>query len=201
MKFKSIFNWRYGQAACVVALAVVFAGSLAYASRSTWFRRDVVRGSMVHVLENDGTTTKTGASKFGSDETTPVIPSTTNAANFGIKIPFYNASGAATAQGTIIIASATTNNAFYGSYAAVLATTSVLGVCDGVYANGVVGWMTVSGYALVLTTGTVAMGNVIVTTGTIAGYGGATAAPTSGTDVGVAVASTNVQGLTPIRLR
>jgi hypothetical protein len=136
-------------------------------------------------------------------------PSTTAGTYPGVQVPFYNASATTLVQGNVIIASATnaTAGAGYGSIAAVLSTTNVVGICAGTVASGAVGWMTVSGYALVLTTGTVNMGNVLVSTaGTVgtgaAGYAGAIVAPTSGTDIGIAMSQgTAAGGLTLVRLR
>jgi hypothetical protein len=150
-----------------------------------------------------------GDVKLGDAGTTPgyTAPTSQTAGNyFGLKVPFYNA-GTATTQGTVILASTTATNFGYGSSAAVLATTTVLGVADGVYANGAVGYMTISGYALVLTTGAVKIGDILISTdGTNAagavGYAGAKSSPAAATEIGVAFSSgTTAGGLTLVKLK
>lgn len=120
----------------------------------------------------------------------------------GIKVPFYNA-GVAVVQGSVIIASGSINSTGYGSTAAVLATTTVMGVSDGAYAANAIGYMTIKGYALVLTTGTVMVGNILVSThpggaAGLPGYAGATTGTqVVGTKIGKALqAGTAAGGLT-----
>lgn len=109
-----------------------------------------------------------------STNNSTTTPSTTVGGYYGVKVPFFNGASASTANGMIIIASATFNSSttFEGSFASVAATTTILGVADGVYASGAIGYMTVSGYALVLTTGAVKIGDLLVSTNTTAGYAG-----------------------------
>lgn len=115
----------------------------------------------------------------------------------GLKVKFFNGGGT-TALGSVIIASVTTNAVAavaYGTTASVLSTTTVIGVADGTYANGTYGWMTVSGYALVLTTGVVHLGDLLVSSNSVsAGWAGATPTATTGCDFAVALSTTASTG-------
>ena len=143
-----------------------------------------------------------GDLQLGSDGT---APDTSSGGYYGIKVPFTNASGQALTQGHIIVVNSTGTGT--GKIVGVTSTTTILGVCEGTVAAGAVGYATVAGYALVLTTGTVLPGDVIVSSnpfgaGAVLGYGGADATPDSGADVGVAMsAGTAAGGLTLIRVR
>lgn len=117
------------------------------------------------------------------------------------KVKFLNGSGAATVQGMVIVSSTTPGSTLgAGGTVSLTATTTVMGICDGVYANGAMGSMTISGYALVLATGTVAAGNVLVSsapfTSGAKGYAGqATGTVVVGTVVGKALSSIVTDGL------
>lgn len=134
---------------------------------------------------------------------------TTTSNHPGIMIPFFNASTDGLNLGAVVLAtSGTLNTVGYGTYASVLATTSVLGVCAASAPTNTVGWMYVSGYALVLTTGPVQTGNILVsTTGSngagAPGYAGVTTGTeVVGTNIGTAVSSGPVTGgLTLVKLR
>jgi hypothetical protein len=135
------------------------------------------------------------------------MPTSTNDRGYSIKVPFYNGSPSATAVGTVILASTTATSNIYGTYAAILATTSVLGVSDGIYASGSKGWMAIAGYCQVLTTGTVNVGDILVSTGGSSGTGAAGYAGTTtgtqvvGTAIGKALSpGTAAGGLTTILL-
>jgi hypothetical protein len=189
-----------------VVLATAFvaiAFSTLYAAN--YLVRYTVAGSQQYVLENDGTSTQRGAAKFGDDQTDPTLPTLITADDFGIKMPFYNASGASMSRGQVVLASATATTANYSSVASVLSTTTWVGICDGTVANGETGWMTVSGYAAVLTTATVKIGDILVSTNSIdAGYAGAIAGAATvleGTVIGRAVSvGTASGGLTIVKL-
>lgn len=176
-------------------------GYITIVHAASYYERYLVNGSEIWRLDNDGTTYQTGAATTTDLKLGTGAPSTT--AFYAVKVPFYAA--VAMDQGDVVISSQ--NGSGYGSKAAVLATTTVLGVCDGTYAAGSIGYMAVSGYALVLTTGTVAAGNVLVSTGGTngtgaAGYAGVTTGTqVVGTTVGKAmVAGTAAGGLTLIKL-
>lgn len=151
---------------------------------------------MVHVDSNYNFRLYNGNLVLGDNALTPSInnslttPSITVGGYYGLKVPFYNGSGASTALGSVIVASTTYNNAtnYEGSMVTALATTTILGVSDGIYANGSIGYMTISGYALVQTTGTVVQGTLLVSTDTLKGYTGpATGTVVVGTVIGTAV--------------
>jgi len=138
---------------------------------------------------------------------TPTLPTTTTATQWGLKVPFYNSSGATLARGSVLIGSGTVAGSATSAATTSLAT--VVGVCDGVVAAWGTGWMTVSGYAAVLTTGTVAIGNLLVSTAGsngsgAAGYAGAIASAATveaGTIIGKAMSvGTAAGGLTIVKL-
>lgn len=126
-------------------------------------------------------------------------PSTSAGGYYGVKVPCYNVGPAITA-GMVVVSSNTGTGYCRSSEAS--GSTSVIGVAEGAIASGAVGYITVAGYATVLTTGTVAIGSVVVSSASAVGYGGGTTTPTTGTDLGVAMsAGTAAGGLTLIRLR
>jgi hypothetical protein len=190
---------------------MTFVGGL-YASRSTWYRRDTISGSggaFISVLEKDGTLTTNGSIQLGSDEDSPTAITFENVNDHQMRVPITNKSGATMLKGTVITSSTTAGTqAGWGSQVATLATTTVLGVAAENISNGSVGYMAVNGYALVLTTGTVVPGNILVSTaGTesagAAGYAGVTTGTeVVGTNIGTAISSgTAAGGLTIIKLR
>lgn len=170
-----------GVMALGLALVTVFM-TVALASRSTWYRREFVTetGKQIWVLEKDGTTSQIGALKFGNDETTPTVaPGTTNADFWSVKVPFTNRSGSTISRGMVVVASITLTGTALGALTTSLATTTWMGIADGTITNGSVGFMSISGYASVLTSGTVNLGDMLVTTTTNFGYAGATTSTNS----------------------
>ena len=141
-----------------------------------------------------------------------VLPPTTDAQSatlggyYGIKVPFFNSSSSSTAEGSVILASTTYTTSAYGTMAAILATTTVLGVSDGVYAANTTGYMVIAGYALVLTTGAVSPGDILVSTagslGTGAvGYAGkTTGTQVVGTGIGKAITKGTAAGGTVLAI-
>jgi len=192
-----------------VAFGLVFVCTV-FAAQLTYYSRYVVNGIQIYLLENDGTQTQAGALKFGNNEDNAMtLPTTSTADKFGVKVPFYNASGSALTRGMVVISSGNSTTALYGSAAAVTSTSSILGICDGTVASGAKGWMSVEGYAAVLTTGTVNLGDLLVSTSGSAGAGAAgyagkiasAATVEAGTVLGKAVSvGTAAGGLTIIRL-
>lgn len=128
-------------------------------------------------------------------------PSTTAGEYPGFKVQIKNCGSTAWVQGTLV----TVNDGAAGCGQTSPATTDLtdwIGISEGAVAAGSVGYVTVGGYALALTTGTVNRGDALVSTGTVAGYLGADTTPTTGADVGVALSSGPAAGgLTIIRLR
>jgi hypothetical protein len=133
---------------------------------------------------------------------------TTDGSYYGIKVAFFNGSGASTQNGSVICASTTYSSSvnYEGTMLATLATTTVMGVSDGIVANGAVGEMTISGYALVQTTGAVPVGALLVSTGGTngsgaAGYAGqATGTVAVGTVIGKALTAGTASGGTVLAL-
>lgn len=181
---------------------------------SNSYRRDTVGANEIAELDQDGDLELQGdfaadlllgneGVKIGDAQTAPTLPTTTTGSQFGVKVPFYNASGSAMAQGYVVVASAAINNTMYGSVAAITSTTTVVGICEGTVASAADGYMTVAGIALVLTTGTVAIGDLLVST-TVAGYAGKIASGATveeGSVIGKALSQgTAAGGLTLIRL-
>jgi len=133
-------------------------------------------------------------------------PSTTAGTYPGFMVRINNGSGAAMAQGSVVISSVGATGT--GTTSAILSTTTVLGVAEGVIAaDGGTGYMTIAGWALVLTTGTVQVGDILVSTdgsngGGAAGYAGVDNTPTDGATIGIAMsAGTAAGGLTLALIR
>lgn len=80
--------------------------------------------------------------------------------------------------------------------------TNWVGIAKAATSTGSIVDVYYSGFVLARTTGTVVAGDTLVSTGTVAGYLGADATPTTGADVGVAMTAGNAAGgLTKIRLK
>jgi hypothetical protein len=178
---KKIFTKRWLIAGAAVAL---FAGALmAFPSSNTYtdfwtiFGVGSLRNTAIAFIDsNRDFNLYDGDFNLGVSQSRPTTATGTYP---GITVPIYNASGSAWTEGDVIIASATASTAGYGSYAAINATTTVIGVAAESIANGAVGLMKVSGWALVKTTGTVQIGNILVSTSGsngagVAGYAGVT---------------------------
>lgn len=117
----------------------------------------------------------------------------------GIKLPIYYNS--AVTQGDVILSTCpgpgSASPVGIGTISAVLSTTTIIGVADGTYAAGDVGYMTIQGYALVKTTGTVNAGDHLTSTATTAGYAGrltAAATVVVGSVLGTAVGNGTAAG-------
>lgn len=156
------------------------------------YQRFTVSGSQIYELYSDGAVTIAGPLKSGNNYTgsSVTLPTTSTGAKFAHWVPVYNPTGSSIAAGTILIAS-NTGTGYVQPVPSVLSTTTVVGVAAEAIASVTKGWMIPlgGGYAIVLTSGTVAIGDVLVTTGTSAGRAGPNNTPTSGTDIGVAVSA------------
>lgn len=84
------------------------------------------------------------------------------------------------------------------------ATTTVIGVADGTYAAGSVGWVVIDGYALVHSSGTVQIGDILVSSAPITGAKGYAGTTTGtqvvGTGIGVALTKGAAAGDTVLAL-
>lgn len=128
-------------------------------------------------------------------------PSTTTGEYPGFKVQIKNCGATAWVQGTLVVADP--NAVGCGAKGgATTDLTSWIGVSEGAVAVGAIGNISVGGYALALTTGTVSRGDTLVSTTSAAGYLTGDSTPTSGADVAVALSSgTAAGGLTIVRLR
>lgn len=174
----------------------------------------------------DGTVVQNGPLIFGNDKTTTTIPTMPLFSKYSTQEPYYNTTNTINV-GSIIIANssssfaanpssgmmATSSNTLLGTIGVVTATTSVWGVAaDTCPANTVCNMIT-HGFALVLTTGTIFPGDLIVSSAAapiggslgpvIPGFGGKfTGTVAVGTVIGTAVgpgsAGIVAGGLTPV---
>ena len=128
-------------------------------------------------------------------------PSTTAGEYPGHKVQIKNCGSTAWVQGTLV----TVEDSAAGCGQTSPATTDLtdwVGISEGAVAVSAIGYITVGGYALALTTGTVNRGDVLTSTGSAAGYLGSDTTPTTGADVAVALSSgTAAGGLTIVRVR
>lgn len=165
-----------------------------------------VDGNQVWNIDNTGSVAAAGSIKLGDNNSTPTLPTATNAANFSLKIPYQNGSGSTITDGSVVVASTTASSLYIGSSVILAATTTVMGIADGDLASGANGYMSVAGYALVLTTGTIVVGDILVSTdgasGLATGFAGANNASTiaPGAVIGKAVEATTATGLTAVKL-
>ncbi len=122
---------------------------------------------------------KIGDNVLGSAVTAAVG---TNGTDFSNWVPVHNI-GAAVIQGQVLIASGT-GTGYVATQPGTISLTSVVGVAAEAIAEATNGWMIPrgGGFGFILTTGTVAIGDILVTTGTVAGYAGSDTTPTTGAD-------------------
>lgn len=125
-----------------------------------------------------------------SVDNTQVTPSTTVGGYYGLKVPIKYTT--AVSNGDIVCSSNVAPG--NGLKCVTTSATTIIGVADNTYAAGTVGWMTISGYAVVHTTGTVTMGDLLVSSATVsAGFGGSGNGGANGTVFGKAL-STGIVG-------
>lgn len=167
---------------------------------SNSFQRYTVGGTEIYELDKEGDLeiqgdfqadqlTSSEGLKLGDAPSSPTLPVVGTADDFSVKVPFYNQSGSTLALGSVILTTSgtVTSNGLAGTAAAVLATTTVMGVLDASCTSGAVCFMSVSGFAAVLTTGTVKIGDILVST---SGSNGAGAAGYAGVTTGTQVVGT-----------
>lgn len=131
-----------------------------------------------------------GDSATGTSVTLPTI---TTGSNFARWVPVYNV-GAAVIAGELLISS-NTGTAYVRGGPATTDLTNVVGVAAAAIASGAKGWMVPrgGGYAVVLASGTVNIGDILVSSATWAGYGAADNTPTAGANYATAM-SANTTG-------
>ncbi len=118
-----------------------------------------------------------------STNNTQTTPSTAVGGYYGLKVPIVY--GAAVTNGDVICSSGTAG----GIKCATSGQTSVIGVADNTYAAGVVGYITVAGYAVVHTTMTVTIGDILVSTVAASGYASTNNTAINGTVIGKALST------------
>lgn len=168
---------------------------LTYALATYSFQRYVVNDSQIYDLRSDGTLTLAGPIKSGNNDTgaSVTLPTTTTGAQFSRWVPVYNV-GAAVTQGDLLISS-NTGTAYVRVAPATLDLTNVVGVAAEAIASGANGWMIPrgGGYAIVHASGTISIGDVLVSSGATSGYAWSDTTPTSGAGVAIAM-SANTSG-------
>lgn len=160
-----------------------------YALAAYSYQRYTAGGSQIYELYSDGTLTIAGPLKSGNNytATSVTLPTSTTGSNFSRWVPCYNV-GAAVTQGDILIAS-NTGTGYISKAPATLDLTSVVGVAAEAIASGAKGWMVPpgGGYVIIHASGTINIGDVLVSSGATAGYAWADTTPTTGADIAVAM--------------
>lgn len=187
-------NWHF--AAMFVAVSVAFAYAANYAQRL------VVGGTQVWLIESDGTTQSAGPTRYGNNAVTAsvTLPSILTGSQFAQQVPVYNV-GAAVTLGDVLIAS-NTGTGYVAAGTATDALKTIVGVAAGSIASGAKGWMVPrgGGYAVIKTTGTVAIGDILVSTGAAAGYLTGQASPVAGSIVATAMSAGTSSGGTVLAI-
>lgn len=141
---------------------------------------------------------------FGAESTTP---SSANAGTYqSVQHRLLNNSGTTIAVGDVVLADVTSLVEGAVNIANANSTTTVVGVAVESIANGSSGLIAVAGLAVVKTTGTIAIGDILVSTapgqpGTPKGYAGADNTPTDGATIGVALEAGSGTDTVLIKLR
>lgn len=161
---------------------------------------------MVHIDSNYDIRTYNGDLIFGDNGFTPstnnnqTTPSTTVGGYYGIEFPITNGSGISSAVGMVVVAS-TTASGVQGGFVSATATTTVLGVVDGTYATGTTMYYRTVGYATVLTTGSIKVGDLLVSSATAQGRAGAASGTVAvGTVIGKALTTGAAAGDTVLAI-
>lgn len=176
---------RWGLLIGVLLVGIPLAGVFA----ANNFQREVVNGSQIYDLMDDGSVVHTGANKQGNNNTGALttLPTIVTGSQFSNSwVPVFNV-GPAVVQGQVLMSS-NTGTGFVTGGTATSGLSSVVGVAAEAIGSGVNGWMVSrgGGYAVVLATGTVNIGDILVSTVQAAGYLATNNAPTAGTEVAVA---------------
>ena len=164
--------------------------------------RKVVDGTEIYELLSDGSIELAGylqlAGSFISDDpfkhgsngtaSSVTLPTAVTGSNFADWVPCYNPTSSAIPVGSVLVAS-NTGVAYVNISPATIDLTGVVGVAAAEIPATSNGWMVPrgGGYVVVKTTGTVAIGDVLITSGTVAGRLGVDNTPTTGADVAIAM--------------
>lgn len=191
-KFKKYWN---------LGIALLFAPAIVCAVYT--YQRFLVDGTEIYELQSDGSLElaggiqvddyaiidgpiKQGDSGTGASAT---LPTTTTGSNFSKWVPVYNV-GAAVIRGEILISS-NTGTGYVRGGPATTDLTSVVGVAAEAIASGAKGWMVPrgAGYAIVLASGAVSIGDILVSSASWAGYAGVDNTPTDGAEIARAMSA------------
>lgn len=171
--------------------AFVF-GDAAPASIESYVGTGVNHNTPVYTLDYNGTQQQAGDLSLGmknvAANTLPTLGDST------IQVPVYLSTNSASAalQGSVIIATTPINGQVTGIVAplnAVAGNTAVIGIADAAAATGTVFQLDIVGPSLVLGTGTITTGDLLVSTGTGAGYVGSNNSAAAGAIIGTALNS------------
>ena len=174
---------------------LVTLGCVALAYAGTRLVRYTVGGSQIFDLRSDGLILAVPVKSGDNSTVTSVtMPTTTTGSNFSQWVPVYNV-GAAVTQGDVLIAS-NTGTGYVMAGIASSGATNVVGVAAESIASAAKGWMVPlgGGYAVVHTTGTVAIGDILVTTTSAAAYLATNNSPSAGTTVAKAMSAGTAAG-------
>jgi hypothetical protein len=181
-------TWATALAFVVMSLSLAFAGDRIV--------RYTSGGAQIFDLRSDGLVMSI-ATKRGDNSTVTSItlPTTTTASNYAQWIPVYNVGTAAAVAGDVLCSS-NTGTGYVQVCPATTGATNVVGVAAAAIATVTKGWMVPrgGGYAVVHTTGTVNIGDLLVSTSSASGYATGNTAPTSGTDFGTAMSAGTAAG-------
>lgn len=149
-------------------------------------------------LQSDGSVarlTLDGPVLSGDSDTSPTLPTAATASYFADWVPVYNPLSSSIAAGTVLVSS-NTGIGYVRPAGATIDLTGVVGVAAESISATSKGWMVPrgGGYAMALTTGTVAIGDVLITSGTVAGRLGTDNTPTTGADIAVAMEAGDATG-------
>ena len=180
-KFKKFWN-----------LLVILLGAPVLLIAAYSFQRYVVSGTEIYELQSDGSleisgtctvqdglvssgpVTGVGPFKRGSSPTgtSVTMPTLATASNFATWVPVTNIGSTTVSIGTLLIAS-NTGLGYVWASPALTDQNNILGVAAESIAAAAKGWMVPrgGGYATIRTTGTVAIGDVLVASGTYASVG------------------------------
>jgi len=184
-----------------LGIALLFAPAIVCAVYT--YQKFLVDGTEIYELQSDGSLelaggiqvddyaiidgpVKQGDSGTGASVT---LPTTTTGSNFGNWVPVYNV-GSAVIQGQLLISS-NTGTAYVMGAPATLDLLNVVGVAAESIASGAKGWMVPrgGGYAVVLASGAVNIGDVLISSGASAGYAWSDVSLTVGSGVARAMSS------------
>lgn len=126
------------------------------------------------------------------------LPTFATGNSYSRQIPVYNPTASTISAGSILISSDVASNtgAYVNVAGATIDLTTIIGVAAADISATSNGWMIPrgGGFAIALTTGTVSVGQTLVSSGTVAGRLGADATPTTGADVAIAMEAGTAAG-------